>query len=217
MLRLITVMSTILTNYDLRLLRFLPVLVVLLNLGLAVLLLNGHRRLMPVAFFLFAVVLFTLYHDRSWLDWYFSQWQQALFFLLLGLLILQRMQPGWLAFTLLVICAIAASLEFGGGLPAWICLPIAALGIPAYRQPRYAILWFAAGALFLGSYFSEYARTPYQDKYNLPSLLPLYDIQGVTLYLFRFQSARFNTDVTNVTAMWFIFICLLMLAINLGR
>src|SRR5262249_2640343 len=216
--RLIIAISTVFTDYNIRVLRFVPIAIALLNLGLAVALLRS-RQLMWVAFFLFSVVLFTLYHDRSWLDLYFSVWQQSLFFSLLGLLILQRIQPSWLGFALLLCCASAASLSTGRGLAAWICLPIAALGISGYRRPRYLVLWLAAMALFAVFYFSDYAKTPWSPELGVPSLTRA--MQNGLLppirFLFQFQAARFDTDTTNIVAMWFTLICALMLGANLWQ
>src|SRR5262249_4770707 len=198
-IRLIIAISTVFTDYNIRVLRFVPIAIALLNLGLAVALLRS-RQLMWVAFFLFSVVLFTLYHDRSWLDLYFSVWQQSLFFMLLGLLILQRIQPSWLGFALLLCCASAASLSRGRGLAAWICLPIAALGISGYRRPRYLVLWLAAMALFAVFYFSDYAKTPWSPELGVPSLTRA--MQNGLLppirFLFQFQAERFDTDTTNI-------------------
>jgi hypothetical protein len=118
-----------LTDYDAGLLRFATFVTTLANLALVTLLLKRcGRELMPAGFFLFAVILFTLYYEDSWLDM-FSGWQQVLLFVLLGLTFLQRMPPGWSVFALLVVCAIAASLSHGAGIVAWISFPAAAIGI----------------------------------------------------------------------------------------
>jgi len=222
-IRSIIALSTILTDYDVRVLRFLPFFVVLVNLGLAMLLLQPRELLIPVSLFFFAIVLFTLHVSKAWLDLSFSVWQLVLTFTLLGLLILQRMQPGWLAFTLLVTCAILASLSTGAGLPSWICFPIAALGISAYRRPKYVIVWMVALVLFMVLYGSNYALNPNgSEKYVSLSRAWKDGILRPILYLLQFQSARFDIGwddgaSTNVLAIWFTLICIVMLGLNLWQ
>ena len=146
--RLITAFSTIFTHYDAGLLRFAAFIITLLNLGLTMLLLRPRQGLIPISFFLFATVLFSLYYPPNWLDMCYSAWQQALFFVLLGLLVLQRMRPGWPAFAFLILCATAASFSYASGLVAWISLLIAATGMSEYRRPPYVMLWLLVMVLF---------------------------------------------------------------------
>src|SRR5262249_11789614 len=110
--RLIIAISTIFTHYDAGPLRFAAFILTLLNLGLPLLLLRPQQALIPISFCLFAILLFSPYYPPNWLDMPYSGWQQAFFFLLLGLLVVQRMRPGWPAFLLLTLCATAASFAY---------------------------------------------------------------------------------------------------------
>jgi hypothetical protein len=220
-IRLVAALSTILTDYAAGPLLFTSFLFALLNLGLAMLLLSASYRRLPAAFFLFAVLLFTLYNADNWLDMYFSQHQQALFFVLMGLTVLQRMRPSWLAFVLLILCATAASLSQGAGLAAWICLPAAALGISAYRRARYAVLWLAALTSLAIFYFSNYAVDPYNEGgSDAPSLSRmLHDgYLSPVIFLIRFQAARFYTNpIVGGLADWFTLACTVVLGLNLRQ
>lgn len=202
-IRGVAALSTILTDYDGGPLRFAAFVITLLNLGLCILLLRGFSRLLPVFFFLAAATLFVLNNDsNSWLDMYYSQWQLALFFVLLGLTILQRVRAGWLAFVLLILCATAASLSTGAGTAAWICLPFAALGIPAYRRRHYAVVWLATLTLLVIFYYSGYAFDRYQE-YNgdTPSLDRMLNDGFLAAFIFpiRFQAVRFLYSSSSVT------------------
>jgi hypothetical protein len=213
-IRLITAFFTVFTHYDTGLLRFTTFITTLLNLGMTMLLLRGRRLAIPVSFFLFATLLFSLYDQSSWLDMYFSTWQQALFFMLVGLLILQRMRPGWPAFSLIILCAIAASFTMASGLMAWISLPTAAAGKLEYRRPHYAMLWLLVLVLFSVFYTSDYAVYPLKTALDLPSLK--YALREGTVpaivYPFQFQAVRFKTD--HLMAVSFALISSLVLAIN---
>jgi hypothetical protein len=213
-IRLLTAFFTIFTHFDTGILRFAAFTNTLLNLALMLLLLSRRQELIPGAFFFCAILLFTLYNTASWIDMYFSMWQQALFFVLTGLCILQRMHPGWPAFTLLILCAIAASLTVGSGLAAWVSLPVAALGIPEYRRPNYVIFWLVALTLFLVFYTSDYAVSPFKTEGDSPSLSLVFrdGVLSPVLYLFRFQSARFN--ISDHMALWISVISSLMLGVN---
>jgi len=137
-IRLMTVALTVLTDYNVCIMRFAAFATALVNLTLASLLMaHRHRRMLPFAVPLFALVLFTLYHEDSWLDYYFAVWHQPLFFLLLALLVLQRMCPGALAFSLVVLCAIAATFTVGLGIAAWFNLPVAFLATRVYHRRYY--------------------------------------------------------------------------------
>src|SRR5262245_48776778 len=108
--RIITAISTIFTNYDAGLLRFTAFVLTIANLGLILFLLKLPKTLVPAAFCLLSILLFTLYYPPNWLDMPYSAWQQAFFFMLLGLVVLQRTPPGWPAFMLVALCATIASL-----------------------------------------------------------------------------------------------------------
>ena len=192
--RLITVFSTIFTHYDAGLLRFAAFIITLLNLGLTMLLLRGRQGLIPISFFLFATVLFSLYYPPNWLDMSYSAWQQALFFMLLGLLVLQRTRPGWPAFSFLMLCATAASFSQAPGLVAWISLPIAAAGMSEYRRPPYVMLWLLGMVLFLIFYTSDYAVHPFRTAGDSPSLSRALreGLISAMIYPFRFQAVRFD-------------------------
>jgi hypothetical protein len=193
-IRLITAYFTVFTHYDAGVLRYATFITTLFNLGLTMLLLRGHQGLIPISFFLSATLLFSLYGWHSWLDMYFSTWQQALFFMLVGLLVLQWMRPGWLAFSLIILCAIAASFTMASGLLAWISLPIAAAGMSEYRRPHYAMLWLLVLVLFLIFYTSDYAVHPFKIERDLPSLNALrHNIVSAMVHPFRFQAVRFDT------------------------
>ncbi len=213
--RLITALATITTHYNAGLLRFAAFVLTLLNLGLTLLLLRFKQILLPLSFCLFATVLFTLYYPPNWLDMCYSAWQQALFFMLLGLLVLQRIRPGWTAFLLLVLCATAASCAYASGLAAWISLPIAAAGIVEYRRRSYVMLWLLASALFIVFYASDYAVPSWSEE-NTPSL-SLALSRGIIwplVFLFEFLSVRFNPS--HMTAM-FALVSFLVLVMNWWR
>jgi hypothetical protein len=140
-IRVMAVLYTLATDYSPKTLAFMTCFVTLLNLCVTLLLLKTSARLAPVLFFFFAIILFTLYDPDSWLDMYFSTWQIAFFFGLLGLFFLQTLQPGWLAFSVLVSAALGASLSVGSGLAAWIAIPLAALGRREYRRVDFAVAW----------------------------------------------------------------------------
>lgn len=220
-IRVVAALSTILTDYDGGPLRFATFVTTLLNLELAILLLKKFGRLLPAFFFLFAVTLFTLNADsNSWLDMYYSQWQQALFFVLLGLIILQQMRPGWLAFVLVVLCAMAASLSMGAGIAAWISLPVAALGIPAYRRGHYAVLWLAALTSFAIFYYSDYAVHRYKN--DTPSLSWMLNdgFLAASIFPIRFQAIRFLwlsspvSPIVVIVATLFTLACFFVLGAN---
>ena len=215
--RIITALSTIVTHYDAGILRFVAFIVTLLNLGLTMLLLRGQQCLIPAAFFFSAILLFSLYETFSWLDYNFSAWQQALFFVLLGLLILQRMRPGWLVFVLLLLSATAASLSCASGLVAWISLPFAALGSPEFRRPRYLALWILVLISFLMFYTSDYAVSPFRSEEDLPSLSYMLrsGLLSSVLYPFRFQAIRF--DINRWLAIGLTLIGSLALVVNWWR
>jgi hypothetical protein len=193
--RLITVFSTIFTDYDAGVLRFAAFTITLLNLGLTMLLLRGRQGLIPISFFLSATVLFSLYSPPNWLDMCYSPWQQALFFVLLGLLILQRVRPGWPAFAFLMLCATAASFSMASGLVAWISLLIAAIGMSEYRRPPYVMLWLLVMVLFWIFYTSDYAVHPFRTDWESPSLNRAFGdgLISPMIYLFRYQAVRFDT------------------------
>ena len=218
-IRLVAALSTKLTDYDAGLLRFATFVTTLANLGLVTLLLKRcGRGLMPAGFFLFAAILFTLYHEGSWLDMYQSQWQQPLFFVLLGLTVLQRMPPGWSVFALLIVCAIAASLSQAAGIVAWISFPAAAIGIPAYRHKQFVILWPAALIAFAIFYYSNYA-VDWQNN-DVPVLgRILDDPKHAVVFLIRFQAVRFLPNQFNINLFTLIFtlISLLVLVANLWQ
>lgn len=211
--RLITVLATIATHYDAGSLRFASFILTLLNLGLTLLLLKPRQALIPISFFLSSILLFSLYNYSSWLDMYFSAWQQAMVFILLGLVALQRMRPGWPAFMLVVLCATAASFACASGLVAWISLPVAAAGMAEYRRRSYAMLWLLVLALFLSLYTSDYA-VPHrveQDSLSLDRALD-HGLVSLMLYLFRFLAVRFNAS--HVMAICFTLICSIVLLLN---
>src|SRR4029077_9456060 len=89
--RLLAALSATLTHFDTGILRFVAFAITLINLGLAMLLLSARLGLIPISFFIFGTLLFSLYSWDSWLDMYFASWHQALLFTLLGLVVLQRM------------------------------------------------------------------------------------------------------------------------------
>ena len=212
-IRVVAALSAILTDYDGGWLRFTTFVTTLLNLGLATLLMQRcGGRLLPAAFFLFAVVLFTLYDEASWLDMYYSQWQLALFFVLLGLTVLQRVPPGWLALALLILCAILASLSQGAGTVAWICLPVAALGIPAYRRAHFAVLWLATLTSFATFYYGDYAVDWHNN--DVPSLGRILHDGYLRPIIFpiRFQALRYLSK--HVVVGLFTLACLLMFVAN---
>jgi hypothetical protein len=137
-IRVITAISAALTEFDIRVLRFATFVAALGCFVLSLVLISrSERQLTPLAALLLSVTLFTLYNTNSWLDYYFSVWHQATLFFLLGLVVLQRMQPGPLAFGLCLLCATAAGFSGVVGPVAWLCLPIAALGTAEYRRFKF--------------------------------------------------------------------------------
>jgi len=139
--RIITAISTIFTKYDAGTLRFTAFVLTIANLCLTLFLLKLPRMLVPAAFCLLSILLFALYYPPNWLDMPYSAWQQAFFFMLLGLVVLQRVRPGWPAFMLVALCATIASLAYASGLAAWFSLPIAAATISEYRRRPYVAAW----------------------------------------------------------------------------
>ena len=214
--RLIIAISTIVTHYDAGPLRFAAFVLTLLNLGLTLVLLRPRRTLIPISFCLFAILLFSPYYPPNWLDICYSAWQQAFFFMLLGLLVLQRMHPGWPAFLLLIFCATAASFAYASGLAAWISLPIAAAGIVEYRRRPYLMLWLLVLALCLIFYASNYAA-PLRSEEDSISLSRVLEDGFISplLYLFRFLAVRFNTN--HILAIGFTILSSLVLGMNLWR
>jgi hypothetical protein len=195
-IRVVTALYTLATDYEAGLLAFATFVVTLLNLCMALLLLKANPRLVPVLLFFFSIVLFTLYDPDSWLDMYYSVWQIALFFTLTGLFILQTLRPGWLAFAFLILAAVGASFSIGSGLAAWIALPLAALGRREYRRVDYAIVWFVFFSLFLAFYMSNYAVNPFKSEYDGPSLRD--GVVSSASFLFQFQAARFGIESDTV-------------------
>ena len=92
--------------------------------------------------------------------------------MLLGVLLVLRMHPGWAAFLLAALCATAASLAYASGLVAWFTLPIAAAARPDYRQTRYVVAWLIFLALFFFFYVSDYA-VPVSEAASLSLDIPL--------------------------------------------
>ena len=115
--------------------------------------------------------------------------------MLLGLLILQRMRPGWPAFSLLILCATAASFSHASGLAAWISLPIAATGI-AGVSPSTICDALALGDGIVLDYFmlpiTPHHLGPKRTQLSLSRALHEGFISPM-LYLFRFQAVRFGT------------------------
>jgi hypothetical protein len=217
-IRLIAALSTIFTDYDARVLHFATFITTLLNLGLAMLLIEIRGRLLPAAFFFFTVILFTLYDASSWLDMYFSQWNQPLFFVLLGLAIIQRMRPGWIPFMMAGFCATAASLSVAAGLAAWISLPIAALGIPAYRRGHYTVFWLIMLASFAIFYNSNYAVDPNNPSGASLSRILHDGFLSPLRFIIRFQAARFYTNPTVwILAVWFTLVCSFVMGANVWQ
>jgi hypothetical protein len=216
-IRLMTVIFTTLTGYDVQILRFAAFATAVINLVLASLLMaHRHKRLLPFAVPLFALVLFTLYHEDSWLDYYFAVWQQPLFFLLIALLVIQRMRPGWLALILVILCAVATTFTLGLGIAAWFSLPIALLGKPAYRRWYYLVVWGVAFAAGMAFYMSDYAVSPYETEEASVSLQALLR-DGLPLslvYLIQFQSTRFDTDSISLFATALAFMGVVVMGIN---
>ena len=215
--RLLAALSATLTHFDTGILRFVAFAITLINLGLAMLLLSARRGLIPISFFIFGTLLFSLYSWASWLDMYYASWHQALLFTLLGLVVLQRMHPGRLAISLLILCATAASFSLASGLMAWISLPIAAAGISDYRRPSYGILWLLMMFFFLLFYTSEYGVHLFKTEDDLPALSHAlgHGIVSASVHPFRFQAAHFNTN--NLTAISLGLIGSLLLAVNLWQ
>ncbi len=215
--RLLAALSATLTHFDTGILRFVAFAITLINLGLAMLLLSARLGLIPISFFIFGTLLFSLYSWDSWLDMYFASWHQALLFTLLGLVVLQRMHPGWLAISLLILCATAASFSLASGLSAWVSLPIAAAGISDYRRPSYGILWLLMMFFFLLFYTSEYGVHQFKTEDDLPALSRAlrHGIVSASVYPFRFQAAHFDTN--NLTAISLGLIGSLLLAVNLWQ
>lgn len=216
LIRLITVIFTFLTDYDVRILRFAAVFTAVLNLIMASLLVaHKHKHLLPLAIPLFSLVLFTLYHEMSWLDFYFSLWQQPLFFLLAALLVIQRMRPGWSAFVLIIGCALGATFSLGIGIAAWFSLPLAWLAKRAYRNWKYLAVWGLAFAICFAFYFSSYAVSPNDPKIadSLQSI-DNFDVVQIGGYLLQFLSARFNSETINYFALALAVIGMLLLVVN---
>lgn|GEM_PF-1770616 len=216
-IRLLTVIFTLLTDYNVQIMRFTAVVIALLNLIMASLLVaHKHKQVLPLAIPLFALVLFTLYHEDSWLDYYFSVWQHTLFFLLLGLLVLQRMKPGWLAFVLMLGCAIGATFSLGLGIAAWVSLPIAFLAKRTYRRWTYILVWGVALASCMLFYTSDYAVSPYETEGGaFSSQGLLHDGLPLTgLYLVQFQSTRFDTVRINLFGTTLAVISIVVLGVN---
>ncbi len=202
-IRLLTVLFTLLTDYNVQILRFAAVVTALLNLGMASLLMaHRHKRLLPFAVPLFALVLFMLYHEDSWLDYYFAVWQQPLFFLLIALLALQRMRAGWRAFAVMVACALATTFTLGIGIAAWFSLPVAFLATRTYRRWSYLVVWIVAFAACMAFYTSNYAVSSYEAEGSAfsPQTLLKDGLPLALIYLIQFQSTRFDTDTISLFA-----------------
>jgi len=217
LIRLHTVLMTLLTNYDARLLNYMAIVNALLNVGLATLLLRGQRRALALfALPVFALVILTLYHPDSWLDYYFAVWQQPLFFLLVALLILQRARPGFMALAGMILCAVATTFTLGLGLAAWVSVPIAIFADRRYRRPQFLLAWGVAAGLCLGFYFSGNARDPNEvagSAFSLATLRQLDPLQ-TSAYLIQFQSNRFETGSLNAVAMILAVACIVTLCAN---
>lgn len=216
-IRLLTVLFTLLTDYNVQIMRFMAVAVALLSLLAASLLVaHRHKRLLPLAVPLFALVLFTLYHEDSWLDYYFSVWNLTLLFPLLGLLVLQRMKPGWRGFLLIIVCALGASFSMGLGIAAWFSLPVAWLAQRPYRRWQYLLAWGIAFALFFAFYRSGYAVSPYEtDGGSFSPQALLRDGVGLTaVYLLQFQSTRFDGETVNLFALALGVLAILLIIVN---
>ena len=133
---------------------------------------------------------------------------------------MQRMRPGSLAFVLLILCATASSLSVGAGTAAWICLPLAALGIPAYRRGHYAVLWLATLTSFAIFYYSDYAVDQYNN--DTPSLSRMLDdgFLAASIFPIRFQTVRFFYSLSSVSriveivASFFTLACFFVLGAN---
>ncbi len=98
---------------------------------------------------LFSLILFTLYHQQGWIDYYFSTYSLSFLFLLVSAVVISRSSGGWFSLLLLICLAILSCLSLGLGLGVWVATPIMALGFPKYRKPEYLLLWALAGCLFL--------------------------------------------------------------------
>jgi hypothetical protein len=215
--RIITAISTIFTNYDARPLRFTAFVLTITNLGLTLFLLKLPKTLVLAAFCLLSILLFTLYYPPNWLDMPYSGWQQAFFFMLLGLVVLQRMRPGWPAFLLVALCATTASFAYASGLAAWFSLPIAAAEISEYRRRSYVVIWILLLALFLLFYVSDYA-VPVSEKHSLSIHISLrYGLLSPFVYLFRFLAIRFEGLAEGLIFVSFTLLSALVMGVNFWR
>ncbi len=102
-----------------------------------------------LAMLLFSLILFTLYHQQGWIDYYFSTYSLSFLFLLVSAVVILRSSGGWFSLLLLICLAILSCLSLGLGLGVWVATPIMALGFSKYRKPEYLLLWALSGCLFL--------------------------------------------------------------------
>lgn len=216
-IRVLTVIFTVLTDYNVQIMRFTAVVIALLNLVMASLLVaHRHKKLLPFAIPLFALVLFTLYHEDSWLDFYFSVWHQTLFFALLGLLVVQRLPPGWRTFALIIGCALGATFSLGLGIAAWFSLPVAWLARRSYRHWKYIAVWGIVFAACMAFYRSDYSVSPHETESRSfsPQALLQDGVVLTSVYLLQFQSTRFDTDTVNLFALALAVMVVLLLCAN---
>lgn len=109
------------------------------------------------AIVLFSVILYTLYHQQSWIDFYFATWQLSLMWVLLAAILIDRVAGGWLSLIVLIMLACLASLTIGLGLSAWLAIPVIAFGNKNYRRPAYLAIWIGAAIAFILFYTSSYS------------------------------------------------------------
>jgi len=161
-IRFITYLSTISTSWNLAILRFLPLAVNLAILLVLNLLLKscGVKRLSRrISLAGSAIILFTLYHEASWLDYYFATWQLSNLFMITGVFIITSLRTSAAQLALVIISAAMSSLSISFGLASWASLPIAYLNKKRDFSKFYICSYFVSMALFVTLFFSPLSRS----------------------------------------------------------
>ena len=225
-IRLIAWAMTLLTDYNPILLSSFTWLITVLNVYLAFMLFTGFqkngiavdKKAKFAALSLFSITLFTISHGQNWVDFYFSQWQLSLLFILLGAAFIRYAPGNLFGLTVLALLAVLSSFSLGLGLGSWISFPIMATSNKGFRKIGFLIAWILVTCGFLLFYFSDFARFSTKpsvsiDRLSSPKNLVLllgfylsrrFWLPGYNAYLFfaSFALASFTVFLLLMFAHW---------------
>lgn len=154
--KVVTVMATYLTNWDIRFQKYIIVFIALLNNIIFISLYKKyHVQTSSIVIPIFSLLTFSLTQKINW--WWGgveSAWFFVIFFLLLSIWLLNRFTISWLVLIVVAFLALCSMLSFTSGILAWPLLLIY-IYIRGYRQKRFILFWIVFASINIGFYLYQ--------------------------------------------------------------